>query len=82
MEYSANYSKTPERLWKCCTDDPNATITDSQSFKFKARITGGNPPAGNATNVEAPAPIKHLGNFCRTLEMPLINSEINLILTG
>ena len=26
-------------------------------------------------------PLKYLGNFWRTLEMPLINSEINLILT-
>ena len=26
-------------------------------------------------------PLKYLSNFWRTLEMPLINSEINLILT-
>ena len=26
-------------------------------------------------------PLKYLSNFCRTLEMPLINCEVNLILT-
>ena len=27
-------------------------------------------------------PLKYLRNFCRALKMPLINSEVNLILTG
>ena len=31
-------------------------------------------------NVEIMVPIKHLSNFWRTLEMPLTNCEINLIL--
>ena len=26
-------------------------------------------------------PLKYLSNICKTLEMPLINREINLILT-
>ena len=32
-------------------------------------------------NVEIMVPLKYLSNFCRTLETPLINCEINLILT-
>ena len=32
-------------------------------------------------NVEIMVPLKYLSNFWRTLEMPLINCEINLILT-
>ena len=32
-------------------------------------------------NVEMMVPIKYLSNFWRTLEMPLINCQINLILT-
>ena len=32
-------------------------------------------------NVEIMVPLKHLSNFWRTLEMPLINCEVNLILT-
>ena len=31
-------------------------------------------------NVEIMVPLKYLSSFCRTLEMPLINCEINLIL--
>ena len=30
---------------------------------------------------EIVAPLKHLSNFWKTLDMPLINCEINLILT-
>ena len=32
-------------------------------------------------NVEIMVPLKYLSNFWKTLEMPLINCEINLILT-
>ena len=32
-------------------------------------------------NVEIMVPIKYLSNFWRALEMPLINCEVNLILT-
>ena len=42
---------------------------------------GKTPEAGNAKDVEIIVPLKHLSNFWRTLEMPLINCEVNLILT-
>ena len=32
-------------------------------------------------NLEIIVPLKYLSNFWRTLEMPLINNEVNLILT-
>ena len=32
-------------------------------------------------NIEIMIPLKYLSNFCRTLEMPLINCEFELILT-
>ena len=32
-------------------------------------------------NVEVMVPLKHVSNFYRTLEMPLINCEVNLIST-
>ena len=32
-------------------------------------------------NVEIMVPLKYLSNFWRTLEMPLFNCEVNLILT-
>ena len=50
------------------------------SFNFKAKMTGQTGNNGRK-NVEIMVPPKYLSNFWRTLEMPLINCEINLILT-
>ena len=49
-------------------------------FKFKQKITG-KTADGGTKHVEIMVPRKYLSNFWRTLEMPLINCEINLILT-
>ena len=73
MEYSNNYSKTSGSLWQCYRDKPSTTLTDSTSFKSKVKITGKTPAARNAKDV--------VSNFLGTLEMPLINCEITLILT-
>ena len=82
IEYSDNYSKTSGRLWQYYKDVPNNDLADSKSFKFKVRITGRTPVAGNTKDVEIIVPyLKYLSNFWRTLEMSLINCEINLILT-
>ena len=53
----------------------------SESFKSKVKITGKTPNNGNTKDVEVIVPLKYLSNFCRTLEIPLINCEANLILT-
>ena len=68
-------------------------ITNSTSFIYKTSITGKtsnanqendeNTEQGNTRtkkNLEI-VPLKHLRNFWRTLEMPLINSEVFLTLT-
>ena len=81
IEYSYNYSKTSGTLWQYYKDHPNDNITQSESFKSKIKITGKTPAAGNAKDVEIIIPLKYLCNFWRTLEMPLINCEANLILT-
>ena len=81
IEYSNNYLKTSRNLWLYYRDDPNDNITQPESFKFKIKITGKTPAAGNTKDVEIAVPLKYLSNFWRTLEMPLINCEINLILT-
>ena len=80
--YSDNYSKTLGTLWQYYKDDPNDNITQSESFKSKIKITGKTPAAGNTKDVEIIVPLKYLSNFWRTLEMLLINCEVNLILTG
>ena len=81
IEYSDNYSKTSRILWQYYKDEPNDNLTDSESFKSKIKITGNTPADGNTKNVEIMVPLKYLSNFWRTLEMPLINCEVNLELT-
>ena len=51
------------------------------SFKFKQKTTGQRDNDGTK-KVEKIMPLQYLSNFWRTLEMPLINCKINLILTS
>ena len=81
IEYSDNYSKTSESLWQYYKDDPNDNLANSESFKSKVKITGKTPNNENTKDVEIIVPLKYLSNFWRTLELPLINCEVNLILT-
>ena len=54
---------------------------NSDSFKFKQKITVKTEGANGSKYIEIVVPLKYLSNFCRALEMPLISSEINLVLT-
>ena len=81
IEYSDCYSKTSGSLWQYFRDDPNDNIAQSELFKFKIKITGKTPAAGNANDVKIVVPLKYFSNFLRTLEILLINYEINLILS-
>ena len=81
IEYSDNYSKTSGSLWQYYKDDPNDNLANSESFKFKVKITGNTPNDGNTNDVEIMVPLKYVSNSWRTLEMPLINCEVELILT-
>ena len=56
-------------------------MADSESFKSKVKITGKTPAAVNTKDVEIIVSLKYLSNFWKTLEMLLINCEVNLILT-
>ena len=78
--YSDNYSKTSGCLWQYYKCQPNDNLTDFESFKSKIKITRNTPADGKAKDVEIMVPLKYLSNFWRTLEMPLISLEINLIL--
>ena len=67
--------------------DDNGAITDfdgttnlTNSFKFKSNITGETNNDREINGVEKMVPLKYLSNFWRTLEMPLINCEIEPIL--
>ena len=54
--------------------------SNSPSFKFKQKITSSTGNDG-AKAVQVILPLKYSGNFWRTLEMLLINCDIDLILT-
>ena len=89
IEYSDNYSKTSGSLWQYCTEVPavnnNGNIVDfnganvTDSFNFKTKITGQINDDGTI-NVEIMVPLNYPINFWRTLEMPLTNCEVELIL--
>ena len=93
LGYSKNYRKTTGSLWNHYRDGPIDLLSSgSKSFKYKTSITGNtyNVDAGEAgydadkvgkNETEITVPLKHLINFCRTLNIPLINCEIELILT-
>ena len=50
---------TPGTVWQYHKDDPNYNITGSESFKFKARLTGRTTANGNAKDVEKAVPLKY-----------------------
>ena len=81
IEYSDNYSKPSGSLWQYYKDDPNDNVENSESFNYEIKITGKTPDNGNTKDVEIIMPLKYLSNFWRTLEMSLIDCEVNLILT-
>ena len=93
LKYSKNYRKTTGSLWNYYRDEPsNPLSSNSESFKYKTSITGNtyNVGVGEAdydenkvgkNKTEVVIPLKYLSNFCRSLNIPLINYEVELILT-
>ena len=90
IEYNDDYSNTSGSLWQYCKDMPavdnnNAIVNFAEnnltdSFNFKVKMTSQTGDDGTK-NVKIMITLKYLINFWRTLEMPLINCEINLTLT-
>ena len=68
-------------------NDLNKNVINLKSFKYKRSITGSTcnvaaTAEGYDANkkVEVAVPLKYLTNFCRTLDIPLINFEVSLAL--
>ena len=81
-------SKTMGSFWNFYRDEPNSGLTgagtsikDSKSFDYKASITAKLEDNNTEKEVEIVVSLKNLSNFWRTLVIPLINCEIDLILT-
>ena len=92
-KYSKKLQKKTGKLWIYERHEPNNPLScNSEYFKFKTSITGityilgagdeccdVNKVGKNETEIDVP--LKHLKNFGRTFQMPLINCEIKLTLT-
>ena len=87
IEYSDDYSKICVSLWQYCKDIPavnyhgnilefnGANATDS--FNFEAKITDQTENNGRIDGVEIMVPLEYFSYFWTTLEMSLINCEVN-----
>ena len=94
LEYSKNYEKTSGSLFNYYRDEPkehiigdgdnaiNISIRGSSSFDYETKIVE-SLAAGELEkdDFEIAIPLKYLGNFWRSLDTPLINCEITLILS-
>ena len=91
LECSKNYRKTTVSLWNYCRDESNSgadgginySFMDSKSFGYKANFIEGSVTQDDLTKngVKIVVPLKYLSHFWRSLNIPLINCEIELILT-
>ena len=93
--YSKNYEKTSGPLFNYYRDEPkdhdegdndnaiNISIRRSKSFDYKTKIVGSLAACElEKDDVEIAIPLKYLGNVWRSLDIPLINGEITLILSS
>ena len=93
LEYSKNHEKTSGSLFNYYRDEPNEaeiandngainiSIRNSKSFDYKAKIVGTLAANVLEKEVTIAIPLKYLGNFWRSLDIPLINCEITLVLS-
>ena len=94
LEYSKNYEKTSGSLFNYYRDEPkehtigagnnaiNISIRNSKSFDYKTEITRSlDDGEDEKEDVTIAIPLKYLGNFWRSLDIPLINCVITLILS-
>ena len=94
IEYSDNYQDSSATLYQYKRDEPpeddavaDLTANNSDSLKYKIKLldnvteVAGDAAGVRRLNVKVVVPLKYLGNFFRSLEMPLINCKIKLNLT-
>ena len=87
LEYSKNYRKTTGSLWNYYRDEPNSStdnnnnithsILNSESFGYKENFMENGV---TQNNVKIIVPLKDLSNSWKSLNIPLINCELELIL--
>ena len=92
IEYSDNYTDSSGSLYQFKRDESpindnnplNVALDNSTSFKYKVILLGKATDADNddrpLKNTNLAVPLKYLSNLFRSLEMPLINCKIHLVL--
>ena len=92
LEYSKKYEKISGSLFNYYRDEPsedeiandngaiNISIRNSKSFDYKTKIAGTLAANVLEKEVTIAIPLKYLGNFWRSLDIPLINCEVTLAL--
>ena len=95
LEYNQNYSMTSASLWNYYRDeidDVDDNASDGKLFEHKTKIVGNTPerpgnegdanrPPVPILNIEVTIPLKYLSNSWRSLDLSLINCEIELHLS-
>ena len=94
FDNSKNYEKTSGYLFNYYRDEPNEaeiandngainiSIRNSKCFDYKTEITGSlDADEDEKEDVTIAIPLKYLGNFWRSLDIPLSNCKITLILS-
>ena len=94
LVYSKNYEKTSGSLFNYYRDEPSETtigadnnviniyVRNSKSFDYKTKIIGSlDAGEDEKEDITIAIPLKYLGSFWRSLDIPLINCEITLILS-
>ena len=93
LEYSKNYRKTIGSLWNYYRAEASDPLSSNpQSFKYKTSITGNTLNVGadeadydankvGKNKTEVVIPLNYLSNIWRSLNIPLINCEVELIFT-
>ena len=91
LEYSKNYRKTKGSFWNYYRDESNSgvdngitySITGSMSFDHKVNFMADGVEQDDLTKdgIKIVVSLKYLSNFWRSLNIPLINCKIELILT-
>ena len=89
LEYSNNYSMASGSLWNYyrteINDDPNENVNNrinnnkmitSRSFEYKTKLIWSTPNDNNTFDAEVVVQLIYLNNFWRSLDLPLINCEI------
>ena len=94
LEYNDSYTTTSGILWNYyideINDDANENVNNriknnntvtGKSFKCNAKLVENTRNNNNILDAEVIVPLKYLSNFWKSLDLPLINCEIEIDLS-